>query len=67
MRPDGRFVLVFTPKEDLHAVASFPKTVYRFYSIEEMKRFLLEASFCNVAMVRELIASKHSVFAISHC
>lgn len=67
MSADGRFVLAFTPKEDPHAVASFPKTVYCFYSIEETKRFLSEAGFCNVAMVREPIASRDTVFAVSHC
>jgi hypothetical protein len=56
MSAGGRFVLAFTPKEDAHAVASFPKTVYRFYAIEETERFLSEAGFRNVAMVREPVA-----------
>jgi hypothetical protein len=30
MSAGGRFVLAFTPREAAHAVASFPKTVYRF-------------------------------------
>jgi hypothetical protein len=64
---DGKFVLAFTPKEDPHAVASFPTTVYRFYCIEETRGFLSEAGFRNVAMVREPIASKDTVFAVSHC
>jgi len=67
MNGDGKFVLAFTPKEDQHAVASFPTTVYRFYSIEETRRFLSEAGFRNVAMVREPIASRDTVFAVSHC
>jgi hypothetical protein len=67
MKTDGRFVLAFTPEEDPHAVASFPKTVYRFYSIEETKRLLSEAGFRNVAMVREPIALRDTIFAISHC
>ena len=45
MNGDGRFVLAFTPKEDARAVASFPTIVYRFYSIEETKRFLSEVGF----------------------
>ena len=52
MNGDGKFVLAFTPK-DPPAVASFPTTVYRFYSIEETKRFLSEAGFRGVTMVRE--------------
>jgi hypothetical protein len=67
MRTDGKFVLAFTPKEDQHAVASFPKTVYRFYAIEETERFLSEAGFRNVAMVREAVASRDTVFAVSDC
>jgi hypothetical protein len=67
MRTDGKFVLAFTPKEDPHAVASFPKTVYRFYAIEETERFLSEAGFRNVAMVREAVASRDTVFAVSDC
>jgi hypothetical protein len=37
MSERSRFVLAFAPKEETHAVASFPATVYRFYSIEEAK------------------------------
>jgi SAM-dependent methyltransferase len=67
MRTDVRFVLAFTPKEDRHAVASFPKTVYRFYFIDETKRLLSEAGFRDIAMIREHIASRDTVFAVSHC
>ena len=67
MTANGRFVLAFTPKEDPHAVASFPTTVYRFYSIEEATRFLAEAGFRGVTMVRESIASRDTVFAVCHC
>jgi hypothetical protein len=67
MKADGRFVLAFAPKEDADAVASFPKTVYRFYSIEETKRLLSEVGFRDIAMVREPIGSKDTVFAVSRC
>ena len=67
MSAAGRFVLAFTPKEDPHAVASFPKTVYRFYSIEETKGLLSKVGFRDIAMVREPIASRDTVFAVSHC
>jgi len=66
MNGDGRFVLAFTPKEDPHAVASFPTTVYRFYSIEETKRLLSEVGFRDVGIVREPIGSRDTVFAVSH-
>jgi len=66
MTADGRFVLAFTPKEHTRAVASFPKTVYRFYSIEESKRLLSEVGFRDVATVREPIGSRDTVFAVSH-
>jgi ubiquinone/menaquinone biosynthesis C-methylase UbiE len=62
----GRFVLAFTPKEDMHAVTSFPATVYRFYSVEEMKKFFSEVGFSDVETVREPIASRDTVFAIVH-
>jgi len=67
IRADGRFVLAFTPKEDARAVASFPKTVYRFYSIEETKRLLSEVGFRDVGIVREPIGSRDTVSAVSHC
>jgi ubiquinone/menaquinone biosynthesis C-methylase UbiE len=66
MNGDGRFVLAFTPKEDARAVARFPKTVYRFYSIEETKRLLSEVGFGDVGIVREPIGSRDTVFAVSH-
>ena len=62
----GRFVLAFTPKEDVHAVASFPATVYRFYSVDEAKKSLSEVGFSDVEMVREPIASRDTVFAVAH-
>jgi ubiquinone/menaquinone biosynthesis C-methylase UbiE len=64
-RAGGRFVLAFTPKEDIHAAASFPATVYRFYSIDESKKFLSEAGFKDVQIVRELVASRDTVFAVA--
>jgi ubiquinone/menaquinone biosynthesis C-methylase UbiE len=44
MTANGRFVLAFTPKEDGRAVASFPRTVYRFRSVEETMVLLSEAA-----------------------
>jgi ubiquinone/menaquinone biosynthesis C-methylase UbiE len=65
-RTGGRFVLAFTPKEDLHAVASFPATVYRFYSIDETRNFLSEVGFKRVEIVRERVASRDIVLAVAH-
>jgi ubiquinone/menaquinone biosynthesis C-methylase UbiE len=67
MNGDSRFILAFTPKEDPHAIASFPTTVYRFYSIEETRRFLSEAGFRNVSMAQEPIGSRDTVFSVCHC
>ncbi len=64
-RAGGKFVMAFTPKEDTHAVASFPATVYRFYSIEETKKFFSEVGFTQVEIVRELITSRDTVFAVA--
>jgi ubiquinone/menaquinone biosynthesis C-methylase UbiE len=66
MNGDGKFVLAFTPKEDTHAVASFPTTVYRFHSIEEIRKFLSEAGFRGFTTVRESIESRDTVFAVCH-
>jgi ubiquinone/menaquinone biosynthesis C-methylase UbiE len=65
MMAGGRFVLACTPKEDLHAVASFPATVYRFYSIEETKKFFSEVGFKEIEIVRELVGSRDTVFAVA--
>ena len=59
-RAGGRFVLAFTPKEDLHTVASFPTAVYRFYSIEETRRFFAEVGFNHLEIIREPVASETS-------
>jgi ubiquinone/menaquinone biosynthesis C-methylase UbiE len=67
MKADGRFVLAFTPREDARGVASFPKTVYRFYFVDETKRLLSEAGFRDIAMIPEHIASRDTIFAVSHC
>jgi ubiquinone/menaquinone biosynthesis C-methylase UbiE len=64
-RAGARFVMAFTPKEDEHAVASFPATVYRFYSIEETKKFLSRVGFKDLEIVRELVASRDTVFAVA--
>jgi ubiquinone/menaquinone biosynthesis C-methylase UbiE len=55
-----------TPKEDLHAVASFPATVYRFYSIAETRKFFCEVGFKHVEIVREPVASRDTVFAVAY-
>ena len=65
-RAGGRFVLAFTAKEDLRAVASFPATVYRFYSIEETKNFFSEVGFKDVEILRELVGSRDTVFVVAH-
>jgi ubiquinone/menaquinone biosynthesis C-methylase UbiE len=64
-RVGGRFVLAFAPKEDEHAVAAFPESVYHFYSIDEAQQLLAKAGFSNVRMVRETITSRDIVFAVA--
>jgi hypothetical protein len=59
-------VLAFTPREYEHAVASFPATVYQFYSIEETNRFFSQAGFREVEIIRQLITSRDIVFAVAH-
>jgi ubiquinone/menaquinone biosynthesis C-methylase UbiE len=65
-RMGGRFVLAFGPKEDKHAMAAFPESVYHFYSVDEVRQLLSKAGFSNVSMARETIASKAIVFATGH-
>lgn len=65
-RVGSRFVLTFGPKEDQYAVASFPKSVYRFYSIEETADLLSRAGFRDVNMSRERIASRDIAFALGN-
>src|SRR5215469_11786398 len=43
----GRFLLAFGPKEDVRAVAAFPESVYRFYSVDETRELLSNAGFHN--------------------
>ncbi len=65
-RVGGRFVLAFGPKENEHAVAAFPESVYRFYSIDEAQHLLSKAGFGTVSMVRETQGSRDIVFAAGH-
>ncbi len=65
-RVGGRFVLAFGPKEDEHAVAAFPESVYHFYSIDETQHLLSKAGFGNVSTVRETHGSRDIVFAAGH-
>jgi ubiquinone/menaquinone biosynthesis C-methylase UbiE len=65
-RVGGRFVLAFGPKEDEHAVAAYPESVYHFYSIDEAQHLLSKAGFSNVSMAHETIASREIVFATGH-
>jgi ubiquinone/menaquinone biosynthesis C-methylase UbiE len=64
MSERSRFVLAFAPKEDTHAVASFPATIYRFYSIEEAKGLFSAAGFTDIEIIREPIAARDTVFAV---
>ena len=63
-RVGGRFILAFGPKEDQHAVAAFPESVYHFYSIGETQKLLADAGFIEIQMIRERIASRDIVFAV---
>jgi len=65
-RVGGRFVLAFGAKEDEHAVAAFPESVYHFYSIDEAQHLLSKAGFGNVRMVCETHGSRDIVFAAGH-
>jgi ubiquinone/menaquinone biosynthesis C-methylase UbiE len=47
MKQDGVCVLGFRPKEDPHA-ASFPETVYTFYSREAVRDLLFDVGFANI-------------------
>ena len=49
MRHRGVCVLGFRPKEDPHA-ASFPETVYTFYSRDVVRDLLFDAGFANIEL-----------------
>lgn len=44
----GRLVLGFRPKEDARFVATFPESVYRFHSVDDVKGVLFDAGFERV-------------------
>ena len=47
LRPGGKFVLVFRPDSD-PATSNFPRSVYKFRSIEEVEDLLISCGFENV-------------------
>jgi len=65
-REGGRFVLAFGPEEDARAVAAFPESIYKFYSVDESRALLSMAGFLNVTMSSERIASRQIVFALGY-
>jgi len=59
-------VIAFGPKEDARAVAAFPESIYKFYSVDESRALLSKAGFFNVTMSTERIASRQIVFALGY-
>ena len=59
-------MLAFGPKEDARAVAAFPESIYKFYSVDESRALLSKAGFFNVTMSTERIASRQIVFALGY-
>lgn len=57
LRPGGRFVLGFHPREDTAAVAAFPSSVYRFPAIDEVQAALERCGFSNLQTTTEQTAS----------
>lgn len=47
LRPRGRLLLAYRPKSD-PLVAQFPATVYRFHTLDEVTRLLLESGYEDV-------------------
>jgi ubiquinone/menaquinone biosynthesis C-methylase UbiE len=66
LKPGGRFVLGFTPGEDVHARANFPATVYHFYDTDQVDRLIKEAGFNELAIRQQTFASHPVAFAVGH-
>lgn len=62
-KPGGRFVLGFRPREDAHAVADLPASVYTFYEASEVAALVGASGFVDVELVREERAPR-IVFAV---
>jgi ubiquinone/menaquinone biosynthesis C-methylase UbiE len=63
MKPGGRFVLGFGPKEDEQAASQFPSSVYRFYSSEEVCSLLRQVGFTEIETTAARVGSRDIVFA----
>ena len=57
-------MLAFGPEEDARAVAAFPESIYKFYSVDESRALLSMAGFLNVTMSSERIASRQIVLPL---
>ncbi|MBI1814201.1 MAG: class I SAM-dependent methyltransferase [Deltaproteobacteria bacterium] len=66
LKPGGRFVIGFGPRDDEKASASFPATVYRFYTSDEVRDLLDQVGFRDIDMIPRSISSRTIVFAIAH-
>jgi SAM-dependent methyltransferase len=66
LKPAGRFVLGFGPRDDEKAIANFPATVYRFYTGDEVSTMLDRIGFEDIDMIRRSVSSRTIVFAVSH-
>ena len=63
MKPGGRFVLGFGPKEDEQAAAQFPRSVYRFYTSEEVRSLLCQVGFTEIETTTARVGGRDIVFA----
>ena len=63
MKPGGRFVLGFGPKEDEQAASQFPSSVYRFYTGEEVRNLLRQVGFTEIETTIARVAGRDIVFA----
>lgn len=66
LKTGGRFVLGFGPRDDEHATANFPATIYRFYTSDEVRNLLERAGFQDIDMIEQSIANRTTVFAVAH-
>lgn len=66
LKSGGRFVLGFSPRDDEKATASFPASVYRFYTSDEVHDLLKGVGFQDIDMIPRSVSSRTIVFAVSH-
>ncbi|MEE8580905.1 MAG: class I SAM-dependent methyltransferase, partial [Myxococcota bacterium] len=66
LRSGGLLLLGFRPKDDPRVVADLPQTVYKLYTLSEVKKLLEESGFHDARCEVETLRGRQIAWATAH-